>query len=86
MLRFLNFCTYHLLQRFCTYSCVFFNLIDEGKSVYLLSPNTKIAETPEHFKQTAHLGGFDGVRLMEIDGTNSTIQITNFDKLTHVIG
>ena len=67
-------------------SDTFFNLIDEGKSVYLLSPNTKIAETPEHFKQTAHLGGFDGVRLMEIDGTNSTIQITNFDKLTHVIG
>lgn len=95
-------------------SSTFFDLIDEGKSVYLLSPNSKIAETPEDFQQIAEkLGtelplqegklmfddafnnnvinaarelGFDGVRLLEIDGTNSTIQVTNFDKLTHVTG
>lgn len=30
--------------------------------------------------------GYDGIRLMEIDGTNSTLQIWNFDKLTHIDG
>lgn len=30
--------------------------------------------------------GYDGMRLLEIDGTNSTLQIWNYDKLEHVDG
>lgn len=95
-------------------SPTFFNLIDEGKSVYLMDPKSKIAETAEDYKrinaelqdkvaivngslmfddafskgavQAAKDLGYDAIRLTEIDGTNSTLQVLNFDKLTHVAG
>jgi len=95
-------------------SDTFFDLIDAGKSVYLLDNTSKIAETEEDYQkinaklkdkvkvvngsimfddafgkgaiQAAKDFGFDAIRLTEIDGTNSTLQILNFDKLTHVEG
>ncbi len=95
-------------------SNIFFDLIDAGKSVYLMDQTSKVAETPEDYKkinaklkdkvtivggalmfdeafsngaiQAAKDLGFDAVRLTEIDGTSSTLQILNFDKLTHITG
>ncbi len=92
----------------------FFDLLDEGRSVYLMDEDAKVAETDDDFKQIGeHLGkelplvdgklvfddafshevinaarelGYDAVRLMEIDGTNSTLQVTNFDKVKHIAG
>ncbi len=95
-------------------SSTFFDLIDEGKSVYLMDEDSKIAETKEDYEKinaklkdkvtivngsmifdeafsngaikAAKELGYDSLRLTEIDGTNSTLQILNFDKLTHIIG
>jgi hypothetical protein len=95
-------------------SDTFFDLLDKNKSVYLLSPDAKIAETPEDYQKindatrgklqitdgkisfddafavdaikAAKELGYDAVRMQEIDGTNSTLQIINFDKLQHVAG
>jgi hypothetical protein len=95
-------------------SPTFFDLIDAGKSVYLMDENSKIAETPEDYArinaalkdkvelvngsmmfddafkkgavQAAKDLGYDALRLTEIDGTNSTLQVFNFDTLTHIAG
>lgn len=99
----------------------FFDLLDEGKSVYYLDPDAKVAkdvfdyqiivnELPAEqrteameimkendaipFDDAFRLGmidqakkmGYDGFLMQEIDGTDSTVQVLNTDKITLVHG
>jgi hypothetical protein len=99
----------------------FFDLLDEGKSVYYLDPDAKVAKDVFDYQIIANelsaeqraeameimkeydaipfddafrLGmvdqakkmGYDGFLMQEIDGTDSTVQVLNTDKITLVHG